>query len=94
MSRKSVSESWILAAPRFSSSRWSLVVPGIGHDIRPLRQKPGERDLRGRGVLLIGDALQEVHQRLVLLHGLGRGIVSKSGSERLVADCDLYVYRV
>ena len=53
MSRRSSGVSSRAAAPRFSSRRWSFVVPGIGHDPRLLGEQPGERDL-GRRRLFSG----------------------------------------
>jgi hypothetical protein len=38
---------------------------GDGHDPRPLHQQPGERDLSWRRLLLLGDPLEKVDQRLV-----------------------------
>ncbi len=40
-------------------------------DPRALRQQPGERELSRGGVLFARDPLQQVHQRLVLLHRFG-----------------------
>ena len=60
MSRRSSGASSIEAAAMFSSRRCSLVVPGIGHDPRLLRQQPGQRDLRGCRVLLLANLCQQV----------------------------------
>ena len=43
----------------------------VGEALEPVRQQPGKRDLRGRCRLLAGNPLQQVNQRLVLLHGFG-----------------------
>jgi len=48
----------------FSSSRSSFRVPGIG-TIQFLCERPGERDLRGRGAFPLGDALQQFDHRHV-----------------------------
>jgi len=40
-------------------------------DPRALCQQPGERELSRGGVLFARDPLQQVHQRLVLLHRFG-----------------------
>jgi hypothetical protein len=45
---------------------------GDRHDPALLRQQPGERDLRGRRLLLACDALQQIDQRLVFLQRLRR----------------------
>ena len=45
---------------------------GDRHDPGLLRQEPRERDPRGGGLLLAGDALEQIHQRLVLLQRLRR----------------------
>ena len=65
--RKSPRSSWICAAPRFSCSRWSFVVPGIGTIHGRLRQQPCQRDLRRRGVLLLGERLQPLDERQIRL---------------------------
>ena len=39
-------------------------------DVRPLGNEPRKRDLSRSGVLLIADPLQQIHERLVLLHRL------------------------
>jgi hypothetical protein len=39
-----------------------------GHDVAPLGQQPRQRDLGRRCALLPGDPLQQVDERLVLLH--------------------------
>ncbi len=55
----------MVAPPRFSSSRESLVVPGIGRDPRLLCEQPGEGDLRGRGFLLLREPGDHVDERLI-----------------------------
>jgi hypothetical protein len=45
---------------------------GDRHDPRLLRQQPGERDLRRGCLLFVGNALEQVNERLVFLHRLRR----------------------
>src|SRR5690349_17235001 len=45
---------------------------GNWNDPRFLGEQPGECDLRGRGVLLFGDSLQQINDRLVRFARLGR----------------------
>ena|SRR5262245_10472833 len=56
----------MFAAPMFSSSRFSFVVPGIGSP-GLLSEDPREGDLRRRGFLTRGNALQEFHYGLIRL---------------------------
>ena len=60
-------------APRFSSSRCCLVVPGIGTIQGGLGKEPGESDLRrGDALVCLGDFLDQLDHDLVGLHCLRR----------------------
>ena len=52
--------------------------PGDGHDPRLLRHQPGQRDLRGSGLLPLGPALHQLHERQVVR----AGSPARSGTRR------------
>ena len=61
---------------------------GDRHDPGLLREEPREGDLRGRRLLLAGDAFKQINQRLILLQpcGVKRGrMFRKSPSPSLVS---------
>ena len=66
ISARSLSESLTLSAPMFSSSRFFCLVPGIGMTSVALRQHPGERELRRRAALALGDRLDLLRQRAIV----------------------------
>src|SRR5580698_9926733 len=64
IARTSSVVSSMVAPPRFSSSRESLVVPGIG-TIQGCFAQPCESNLCGRGFLLLCKLCQHVDERLI-----------------------------
>ncbi len=72
MTCRSCAESCSPAAPRFSSSRCNLVVPGMGNYPRPLRQQPSQRDLRRSRFSLSCNFTDHRYQCLVGLARFGR----------------------
>src|SRR5258708_17492346 len=65
MSLRSSGVSSTSAAPRFSSRRCSLVVPGIGAIHGFFAKQPSERDLSRCCLLLFRESTEQINQRLV-----------------------------
>jgi hypothetical protein len=81
----------MVGPPRFSSSRESLVVPGIG-TIHVLREQPCKSDLRRRGFLLlreVGDNLDEGLIGLAIFFAEAWDNVAEVGTVELSECVDL-----
>ena len=85
--RRSASTS---AAPMFSSSRCSLVVPGIGTIQGCCASSQASAICAGVALLLVRRSLQQIDQRLVLRHRLRRE-ARQDGAEVAVAELRVLV---
>ena len=67
ISRRSLRCSSIATSSMFSSSRRELRRARNGNNPRLLCEQPRQSDLRGRGVLLLGDRAEQIHEGLIRL---------------------------